>query len=193
MNTGPTKDGYTVQQWVNIARQATTPRERRAALHHALMLAPGDKRLHTAFRGLHKRTHYQQAVPDGVFICYSGADDLLAVDLAETLREVGIRTWIDMLDIPLEAGADVEWEDEVRAALDACGLMLLVLSPEAVANASVQAEVAYFMRAGKVVLPLVHRDCDPRLLQLRQPMLDYRDAHTGLAQLYGLLGITANS
>lgn len=191
MNTEHNRQRRTAQDWVNIAKQAKTQAEQRAAIYQALKLDESNKRLQSAFKRLHQQRHYQRAAGNGIFICYTTSDDLFAIELAETLREEGMNTWIDMLDIPLEQDeGDIEWEDEVQKALDNSGLMLLVLSPAATSSSATQDELDYFMAQGKVVLPLVHRDCNPKHLGLHHPMIDFRDSTTGLTTLYNLLGIT---
>jgi len=59
------------------------------------------------------------------FISYSRADRDVVVALSEGLEARGKRAWVDLEDIPPSA----EWMAEIRAAIDASGAYVVVVSP----------------------------------------------------------------
>jgi hypothetical protein len=151
-------------------KNTTRVLEQRAAIYTAYVQSPDNQEIRAAFRALHTRQHYALAGRQGAFLSYSPADDVFAIELAEHLRERHYPVWIDMLDVPQHA----DWNESVQAALGNAGVMLLVLSPDSVASEAIQQELAYFLRTGKLVLPILHRSCDPTPLSLMHPVIDFR-------------------
>jgi hypothetical protein len=180
----------TVQQpdnfhaWMWLAYVAQMDTEKRAALRRAHVLRPHDAAVREALRRLIAPRHIQRAARSGVFMGYARADELFAVDLTDSLRSNGIYAWMDMTEISF----DTTWHSSVARALTQSGLMLLVLSPEAVESGELQTERRWFMEAGKIIVPVLHKTCDYASLGLLCPAVDFRqDYATGLKQLLELL------
>jgi len=180
------EDPSNYRAWLWLAHTAETHQEKRAALYRAVQLHPHNTPLVRAYHQTLRPTHIQQAAQQGAFMCYSRSDDLFAMEVAERIKERQLPVWIDMLDMP----PDTDWNEAINAAMQDCGVMLMVLSPEMVANEDARAELDYFLRAGKPVLPLLYQDCDYETLNLLYPVIDFREnAMSGLRMVFALLGI----
>jgi hypothetical protein len=170
------------QVWLMLAHAAGSVQEKRAALWRALRLK-SDDRIRAAQAQTVDTHQLREAAKQGVFICYTHYDELFALDVADTLRSNGIAAWIDIIDI-----GDADWNESVTAALQHCGLMLVVASPAALRSESVRAEVEQFMSFGKIALPLLCQPCDVRLFLLPCEPIDFtRGYTTGLNRLISLL------
>lgn len=110
-------------------------------------------------------------VGPAVYVNFTAGDSELAQRLATDLANMGVPTWITT-----DEHDDVVWASGVHPALDECKQMLVVLSPAALADESVQAAWAYFKQARK---PLVVAQTGaievPDDLR-RAPRVDFRDA-----------------
>jgi hypothetical protein len=170
------------QIWLMLAHAAGSVQEKRAALWRALRLKPDD-RIRGALAHTVDAHQIREAAKQGVFICYTHHDELFALDVADTLRSNGIAAWVDIIDV-----GDDDWNEAVAAALQRCGLMLVVASPAALRSDGVRSEVERFMSAGKIALPLVYQPCDARPLLLPCEPIDFtRGYTTGLNRLVSLL------
>lgn len=170
--------------WLALAYVAQNTEEKRAALWKALTLNPTHERVKQAFLKFCSEPYICAGASAGIFISYAHSDELLAAQIAEDLRFVGVPTWIDIVDI---ADSD-DWHDAVAAAMRRAGLMLVIGSPGALRSAGVQAEVRQFTDAGKVVLPILAQSADLSSLGLWQTPLDFRADYTmGLQNLLRLL------
>jgi hypothetical protein len=114
------------------------------------------------------------------FISYSRADSEFALRLAQDLKAAGAHVWLDQLDIH----AGHEWDNAIEAALVGAQQMLLILSPDSANSRNVRNEVALALDEGKVILPILHRDCTVPL-QLRR--LQHIDFRTDYARGFSLL------
>jgi formylglycine-generating enzyme required for sulfatase activity len=118
------------------------------------------------------------------FFSYSSADRDFALDLARDLREKGAVIWMDQLDIiPGE-----RWDTAVELAIRRCAGMLVILSPDSVGSTNVMDEVSFALEEHKVVIPVLHRDCDIPFRLRRVHRVDVRtDYDRGLRELLGVL------
>ncbi|MBC8098488.1 MAG: toll/interleukin-1 receptor domain-containing protein [Armatimonadetes bacterium] len=132
-----------------------TVEQKRAAVHQRLLATPNDTRMRQALMTLCPAPHISRASRDGVFISYDRADELFAFDLASDLRTGGVDVWLDMMDVSYDDEGD--WGTEITQALDRCGVLLMVVSHAALADADLQQERMSFIRQGKIVLPLVYQ------------------------------------
>lgn len=168
-----------------------TIEQRRAALHMTMLAQPGDPRVRDHLLKLTTPRLIRQAAKDGVFISYSRADEIFALNLARGIRRGGVTPWMDMLDVESEE----DWWGEVRAALNRCGLMLAIVSPDALTDAALQAERRTFMQQGKIVLPVLYKAevrAESRAPELYLPPVDFRYNTTlGLQILLRLIAPTA--
>ncbi|MBZ0302318.1 MAG: toll/interleukin-1 receptor domain-containing protein [Anaerolineae bacterium] len=185
-----TQEPSNVQAWMWLAHLAQIDSEKRAALRQALSLQPTHSGVREALRRLMSPAHIRRAAHSGVFISYARADELFAVDLIEGLRASGINAWLDMTEINI----NTTWHSSVARALTECGVMLLILSPEAIESGSLQTEQQWFIDTGKIIVPVLHKTCDYEALDLMGPTVDFRhDPQAGLRQLLQLLADAASS
>ncbi len=102
-----------------------------------------------------------------VYISYDPADENFALQLAEDLSAYGARTWIDVRD----ARPGRHWERSIEQALNESGMMVVVLSPEALVSKQVAMEWQAFLEAYRPVMPVVVVPCDlPAPLRARRPI-----------------------
>ena len=179
-----TREPENFQAWMWMAYVAQNEDDKRAALHRGLALRPGDVSVRNNLLRLLSARHIQKAAQRGVFMSYARADELFTVELTDGLRASGIDAWMDMNEISV----DSTWYSSVARALTDSGLMLLVLSPEALGSAELQSERSWFLETGKIIVPLLHKTCDYTRLNLLSPIIDFRDDFAlGLHQLLRLL------
>lgn len=177
--------------------RGTSPRtveEQRILLQKQLAVSPDDLYIKQALVRLTSPQHIKYAANSGVFVSYSRADDLFAIQLAEDLRTTGLKIWLDINSIM----NDQDWGEAVHQALDACGLMIVILSPGALEDIDVKNEVDYFLAQGKIILPALHSPCNYSAMNLWNQPVDFRHDYTlGLNILVRLLssqtGATRNS
>jgi photosystem II stability/assembly factor-like uncharacterized protein len=110
------------------------------------------------------------------FISYCRTDSEFALRLAEDLKESGAAVWLDQIDIIPGA----PWDVAVENALNLCGCLLVILSPQAVASANVLDEVSFALRSEKRIIPVLYRECKIPLRLHRLQHLDFsRDYDRG--------------
>ena len=159
---------------------------KRALLRQAIQQKPDDMRLQDTLSQLLQPYYIRRAARRGVFICYSRNDELFALDLTTDLRKVGIEAFMDEIDVGDDE--DSVWGEEVGNALRNCGVLLLVLSPDSLHDAEVQGERIYFLKHGKVVIPVMARQCQTHNLEMVIEPIDFEQNYkTGLRQLLDLL------
>jgi hypothetical protein len=172
--------------WLLMAYVAQSNEERRAALWQLLMLNPEHERIQQAYLKLTNPTHIQRAAQNGVFLSYAQADQVFAVQLAEDLRFMGVPIWLDTVDMP----NDSDWNEAVTAALERCGLMLVVTSPLAESAYNVQNEIRQFTAVGKIVVPVQRRPSSLQSIGLFTTPVDFTaDYDLGLQALMQFLGM----
>jgi len=115
------------------------------------------------------------------FASYAREDQEIALKLAKDLRAAGANLWLDQLDIQYGD----KWDTAVEEALETCGGMLLILSPDAVASDNVKDEVNYALQEKKRLLPVIVRKCKIpfRLGRVQYIDLTVEGEEAGLAQL----------
>lgn len=170
--------------WAWLAYVAPDITEKRIALHKALRLKPDDARLRAAFQHYTGPDYTRQAAEQGVFISYARPDELFAVDLMDSLHDAGIHAWMDMTEV----SDDTNWHSAIARALRSCGLMVLVMSPAAIESEDITLERDWFLNTGKVIVPVLHRECDSAQLYPYQDAIDCRSSSPpGLKRLISLL------
>lgn len=138
----------------------------------------------TEIARLKKRT----AEAPTIFVSYSRADHLFVTRLVNHLLKHNINVWLDLYQI--DPGKS--WARQIGEALDHCQLMLLVLSPQALASENVDDEWNYFLDHKKKVVSVMHQPCK---LPYRLAKLQYVDFHatdfdTATARLVATLNTT---
>ncbi len=118
--------------------------------------------------------------PTAAFISYSREDSEFALRLAQDLRAAGANVWIDQLDIH----PGKPWDNAIEDALQNSPQMLAVLSPTSVRSENVRDEIAYALKQGKIVIPVLYMDCLIPLRLERKQYIDFRsDYARGLSAL----------
>ncbi len=122
--------------------------------------------------------------PSTAFVSYAREDLEFALRLARDLKAKGAKVWMDKLDIlPGQS-----WDDKVEIAVEHCGRMLVVLSPQSVASTKVKNEFMDALDQGKVVIPVFFRDCKVPQQLKRLQYADFRSVHAvGLEELLASL------
>jgi hypothetical protein len=115
-----------------------------------------------------------------IFISYAHADSALVDRLEADLRQQGFDPWVDRQR--LKGGQ--RWRRELQDAVKHAQVLLIVLSPEAVASKNVQIEYDYVLELGNVVIPLYYRQCEVPMELRAIQWIDFRHSYEqGLAAL----------
>jgi photosystem II stability/assembly factor-like uncharacterized protein len=126
-------------------------------------------------------------VPCTAFISYSREDSEFALRLARDLKEAGASVWIDQLDIR----PGTHWDNAIENALLEAPQMLVVLSPASSQSQNVRNEISFALEQGKIVVPVIFKDCVVPLQLQRQNRIDFRADYTrGLTALLDHLRVT---
>src|SRR5689334_10935093 len=88
--------------------------------------------------------------PVPVLISYAREESSFVDRLEADLQARMFRTWVDRRR--LEGGQ--AWLDKIQQAIEQCDVLLVVLSPRAVASEYVCMEYRHARRKGKLVIPL---------------------------------------
>ena len=119
-----------------------------------------------------------------VFLSYGREDWTQFVQpLVEALRDEGFSVWIDQH--LLRGGQD--WMDAINAALKACPVMVLCVSPDSMASKHVKVEYRYFFNMDKTIVPLICRDASLPAELLGLQYLAYSDRAALVDRLKELL------
>ncbi len=95
-----------------------------------------------------------------VFICYSRKDETFVDQLAADLKAAGVPIWRDKEDIPSNIASSTRgWRRAIERALEQCTYMLLVLSPDAVESAEVEAEWHTFLEKEQPLYLVLLNEC----------------------------------
>lgn len=129
------------------------------------MLAQNEKHLMEIAR-LKKRG----APPGRVFISYARADAPFATRLANSLLKQNFDVWLDLYR--LSPGRS--WARQIGEALDACQVMVVVLSPRSVASENVEDEWNYYLDQRKQTVCVRVEPCK---VPYRLSKLQYVDFH----------------
>ncbi len=104
------------------------------------------------------------------FLSYARENSDVALRITTDLTQAGANVWLDQLAIR----PGQHWDREVELALDRCSDVIVILSPAAVKSDNVRNEVAYSLRDGKTVIPLILEDCTVPLQLTRNHFIDFR-------------------
>lgn len=120
-----------------------------------------------------------------IFISYSRKDEKFARKLATSLSEQEVSLWIDVKDIP----AGMKWSSAIQEGLDTCDVLILIVSPDALASTNVEDEWHYFMHKKKPIVPLLWRPVEEMPFQLhRIQYIDFRkDYSSAFKKLWATL------
>jgi hypothetical protein len=120
------------------------------------------------------------------FFSYSRHDSEFTLKLAKDLRAAGAPVWLDQLDI----APGRHWDTAVENAISVSSSLLVVLSPDSIQSENVMDEVSYALEEGKLVIPVLYRDCKIPLRLRRLQYIDLRtDYQAGLAEIRKMLEV----
>ena len=132
-------------------------------------------------------TTSSNAGTESIFISYSRRDwESHVRPLVDRLRQAGFSVWVDQH--LLQGGQD--WRDEINAALDQCGRMILCVSPDALESKYVRLEYRYFLDENKPIIPVICREA--KLLPELRPLQWIGYDMDALIQLLGRPAINVN-
>src|SRR5215471_4148510 len=118
--------------------------------------------------------------PLSIFISYSHADSAFVDQLEADLRKLGFETWVDRQRL---AGGQ-RWRRELQEAVEQAQVLLIVLSPDAIASRSVQIEFDYALELSKLLIPVYYRQCNVPMELRAIQWIDFRHSYEqGLAAL----------
>lgn len=89
-----------------------------------------------------------------VFIANARPDAEWAHRLEGALKNAGIKTWVDVSNIP----AGSIWEQSIIEGLRACSAIIVVVTKRAIASTWIRAEIEYAQNAGIAILPVMVED-----------------------------------
>jgi predicted ATPase len=119
-----------------------------------------------------------------IFISYNHADSAFVDRLDADLRTQGFDTWVDRERLVAGLG----WRRELQEAVERAQVLLIVLSPEAIASQNVQIEYDYALDLGKVVIPVYYRQCNVPMELPAIQWVDFRHSYEqGIAALVQVL------
>jgi len=119
-------------------------------------------------------------VSSPAFISYSREDSEFAFRLAQDLRAAGANVWLDQLDI----SPGRPWDNAIEDALIGAPQMLIILSPSSAKSDNVRNEISFALDQGKIIVPVLYKDCVVPLRLQRSQRIDFRaDYAAGLAHL----------
>lgn len=88
-------------------------------------------------------------------VSYSRDDTNFVDNLAMALKQQGFDPWVDRPR--LRVGQD--WQDQIQEAIEACDVVLVILSPSATKSRHVKNEYRFALEQGKLVIPLLLKEC----------------------------------
>jgi len=94
--------------------------------------------------------------PD-IFISYSREDRIFVDKLEKTLRQHGLRIWIDHHNIPPTA----EFMQEIYLGIESANNFLFIISPKSATSQVCNLEVAHAIENNKRVIPILYRGRAP--------------------------------
>ncbi|MEM7311028.1 MAG: TIR domain-containing protein [Planctomycetota bacterium] len=132
-----------------------------------------------------------------VFLCYNRADQGAAVELAESLRDEGLRVWVDVWE--LRPGQS--WTADVERILDSVGSAAIVVGPSGIGRSQdeeMRACIAAFREHGRPVIPVLLPGSAPSQLPVllsdraRVELRDDRRQHAVEQLVWGITGQRAD-
>jgi tetratricopeptide (TPR) repeat protein len=111
--------------------------------------------------------------PITIFISYAHADGAFVDRLEADLRQQGFDLWVDRERL---VGGQ-RWRRELQEAVKRAQVLLIVLSPDAVASQNVQIEYEYVLDLGKVLIPIYYRQCEVPMELRTIQWIDFRHSY----------------
>jgi hypothetical protein len=124
------------------------------------------------------------------FFSYSRDDSDFVHRLAQDLKMAGLKVWLDQLDIV----PGQRWDRAIEEALARSSVMLVVLSSSSVKSENVRDEVSFGLKKGKIIIPVVYKDCEIPFRLDRLQHVDFtRDYGRGLSDLVKALAASQDA
>src|SRR4051812_39018884 len=89
--------------------------------------------------------------PAYVFVSYASVDRLKVLPVVQSLRSAGVAVWMDLDDI----GGGANYGAEIVASIKACGALVLMCTPAALASRNVRQEIQLGWKLDCRYLPLL--------------------------------------
>lgn len=86
-----------------------------------------------------------------IFLSYSHKDLDFARYLRAILAKEGFQVWMDKKRI----SAGMDWTDEIQKAVDDCGALVIIMTPESRESKFVQSEILHAMDRKKPIFPVL--------------------------------------
>lgn len=102
------------------------------------------------FNSAKERTDYD------LFISYSRRDKEFVRKLWQALTQANKKTWVDWNDIP----PITDWRQEIYLGIETANHFVFILSPHSIASEVCAEELAYAIKQGKRLVPIVQQDVD---------------------------------
>ncbi len=99
--------------------------------------------------------------PTAVFVSYSRRDSVFVETVTARLESLGLDVWLDRDDIPPSA----KWRDEIQDGIERCDALILIVTPDSARSDEVGKEVVRADQLGKRIVPVQHRQVDPKSTQ----------------------------
>jgi hypothetical protein len=107
-----------------------------------------------------------------LFVSYSSKDQVFVERLANDLKKRDFQTWLDTNDIV----PGTNWGDSIQSGLDLTDIMLLIISPEAIASNNVKLEWQYFFDKDKPIIPIRFKPANVPFQLSRSHYIDFFDS-----------------
>ncbi|MFN8528263.1 MAG: TIR domain-containing protein [Anaerolineae bacterium] len=102
-----------------------------------------------------------------VYLNYAPADEAIAVQVAADLEKMGFALWLHQTSTE-----DVEWAGGVHPSLKECSRMVMLLSPAALQEETVEMAWKFFREKNKPIIVATVAHADPPDLLRRKPRFD---------------------
>src|SRR5258708_9054948 len=94
------------------------------------------------------------------FISYSRKDKEFVRTVHKALTDANKKIWVDWEDIPVTS----DWRAEIQGGIDGSNSFIFVITPDSAASQICGEEIAHAVDNKKRLIPLVHHDVDPKLV-----------------------------
>jgi hypothetical protein len=118
-----------------------------------------------------------------VFISHSSKDDQAVDDFRVELEMAGIMSWIDHVHLP----PGYDWDIGIEKALTRAKIMIVILTPEAIASKNVRAEWMRFRDQDREIFPVKLKSCNTPLFLATYQVVDLSDKNLYEAELKRLI------
>lgn len=112
------------------------------------------------------------ATGNNIVISHHANDRKVALQIAGDLEQAGAQIWINIPEAELPIGAG--WRINMPQGIMNSRVMLLILSPDSIADETIDDEWKTFLLQDKAVVPIFWRECEPSSLLNRLQYIEFR-------------------